>query len=145
MTWPDCWREHWIVAIFKKGAVYKAKNYRGVHLTAQLSKVAERILKNLMLPYINRTVAFGENQFAYSKKKGARDALAHLVIEWIQILNARGKLVVYSSDVAGAFDKVSVKRLLEKLRKKGFDEQFVRLIESWLAKRRAQVIVSGHF
>ena len=35
MIWPDAWREQWIIPIFKKGAVFKAKNYRGVHLTAQ--------------------------------------------------------------------------------------------------------------
>ena len=37
--WLACWRLHWIHAIHKKGAEAEAKNYNGVHLTAQLSKM----------------------------------------------------------------------------------------------------------
>ena len=40
--WPNCWRTHWIHPIFKKGSVWKPGQYRGVHLTSQLSKVVER-------------------------------------------------------------------------------------------------------
>ena len=42
--WPDSWRVHWIVMLHKRQSIYDPKNYRGVHLTAQLSKVVERIL-----------------------------------------------------------------------------------------------------
>ena len=42
--WPAIWRDHWVAPIFKRHAVFEAKNYRGVHLTAQLSKVVERLL-----------------------------------------------------------------------------------------------------
>ena len=41
-SWPESWREHWVVPIHKKKAVFAASIYRGVHLAAQLSKVAER-------------------------------------------------------------------------------------------------------
>ena len=57
--WPDMWRLHWIVALHKKLSVYNPLNYRGIHLTAQLSKVVERILHSLILPYIDATGAFG--------------------------------------------------------------------------------------
>ena len=26
-VWPDCWRDHWIILIFKKGAVFRPENY----------------------------------------------------------------------------------------------------------------------
>ena len=89
------------------------------------------------------TVQFGKNQFAYSKGKGARDALAFLLIEWISTFNARGKVIVYNSDVSGAFDRVSVARLLNKLRNKGFHPRLIALIAPWLEKRRAKIIVGG--
>ena len=69
-----------MVPLYKKGSVFLRTNYRGVHLTAQVSKVVERVIKGMMLPHINDTMAFGPNQFAYTQKKGARDALAVLVI-----------------------------------------------------------------
>ena len=81
--WPDCWREHWIVPLHKKGVTFRASQYRGIHLTAQIPKVLERIIKRLCNPFLERTGAFGYNQFAYREKRGARDALALLVMQWI--------------------------------------------------------------
>ena len=49
--WPDSWRDHWIIPIFKKGAVFKPENYRAIHITAQLSKTAERIVKPITEPF----------------------------------------------------------------------------------------------
>ena len=79
-NWPESWREHWIVPIYKKKAVSSAGNNRGAHLTAQLSKVAERLVLPMLETHISHTVACGPNQFAYMKGRGARDALAFLVM-----------------------------------------------------------------
>ena len=43
--WPSMWGQHWVAPIYKKKSVYDANNYRGVHLTAQIAKVVERLLK----------------------------------------------------------------------------------------------------
>ena len=93
-SWPEYWREHWVVPIYKKKAVLAASNYRGIHLAAQLSKVVERLLPPLIEPHISRTVAFGPNQFAYTKCRGARDALAYLTMSWLLALNRRKKVAV---------------------------------------------------
>ena len=82
-------------------------------MTAQVSKVVERILAHSFCPYLDRTTAHGSNQFAYQKEKGARDALAHLVLTWLDGFNRRRKFGVYCSDVSGAFDRVEMSRLME--------------------------------
>ena len=114
MKWPECWRIHWIIPLYKRNAVFRAKHYRGVHLTAQISKVVERLVKGMMEPYLERTSAYGENQFAYRKERGARDLILLVMLEWLQILNRRGKIAVHCSDVAGAFDRVDCEILAEK-------------------------------
>ena len=53
------------------------------------------------------------------------------------------KVGLYCSDVSGAFDKVSAERLVAKLRSSGIHEGVVRVIESWLRQRTANVIVGG--
>ena len=53
------------------------------------------------------------------------------------------KIVVYCSDVSGAFDRVNSERLLEKLRRSGVHYRIVDLIASWLGRRRANVVVGG--
>ena len=67
MKWPDEWRKHSLVPLHKRNAVFKGNNYRGVHLTAQMSKVVERVVKLMIEPHLERVGAFGENQFAYRK------------------------------------------------------------------------------
>ena len=63
-AWPSAWEAHWIVPLFQKKAVFDPKNYRGVHLTPQLSKVVERLLGRFLLPFFEATEAYGPNQFA---------------------------------------------------------------------------------
>ena len=42
--WPSVWKYHLVVPIFKRGAAFKPGNYRGVHLTTVLSKVADKMI-----------------------------------------------------------------------------------------------------
>ena len=39
--WPAVWKLHRVCPLYKKGVVYLPSNYRGLHLTPVLSKVAE--------------------------------------------------------------------------------------------------------
>jgi hypothetical protein len=141
--WPDLWIEHWIIPLFKKGNVYMAENYRGVHLTSQLSKAMEKFLQSLFMPFFTKHSMYGQNQFAYSPGRGARDALALLILIWIAELSKGNHVVIYCSDVAGAFDRVDKDRLVEKLRKKKIHPRLIAIFESWLRKRRAKVLVGG--
>jgi hypothetical protein len=94
------------VPLFKKKAVFDPKNYRGVHLTPQLSKVVERLLGRFLLPFFEATEAYGPNQFAYAKGKGCKDAHATNVLQWIWGLHLGYQIALYCSDVSGAFDRV---------------------------------------
>ena len=104
-------------------------NYRGVHLTWQLSKVIERLFFRLLEPHICKHVRGGPNQFAYMKGRGARDALALLATSWIAALNGRMKVGIYCSDVSGAFDKVDASVLRMKLQAQRFHPKAVQLLE----------------
>ena len=142
--WPDTWREHWILPLYKKKAVWNVQNYRGVHLTSQLSKVAERVVKTLLEPYLEKPpLAQGPFQFAYRKERGARDALLFAVCSWLLAFNSRLKVALYCADVAGAFDRVDAARLEEKLRGLGLSTFLVKTLASWLKPRRAQVVLEG--
>ena len=86
-TWPYILRFHRIVPLYKRKARSDAANYRGVHLTAQLSKVVERVVGRMFLGKFQRDGAFGERQFAYSVGRGHRDALALSVLSWLSSLD----------------------------------------------------------
>ena len=103
--------------------MWNPANYRGVHLTAQLSKATERLLQQPFRTYLSSADCTGNNQFAYKLERGARDALAFLVLTWISGFCGKSKFVLYYSDVSGAFDRVCLERLLAKLRAKGVAEK----------------------
>ena len=62
--WPKQWRLHWVLPLYKKKSVYNPSNYRGIHLSSQLSKVVERLVAELFVPFLENTGVFGGNQFA---------------------------------------------------------------------------------
>ena len=130
--------------LHKRKSVYDPSNYRGIHLTSQISKLVERVLSFLFLPSLER-LAFGSYQFAYRRGRGARDAVAFYVLSWIQAFNDGQKVGLYASDVSGAFDKVSSSLLIAKLESFGIHDKMLKVIGSWLRERPAYVVVGGKF
>ena len=127
--WPESWIIHWIMPLHKRKSIYNPMNYRGIHLTSQISKLSERVLRGLFLPSLER-FAFGPNQFAYRSGRGARDAIAFYVLSWIETFNHHQKMGLYASDVSGAFDKVSSLLLITKLKSFGVHEKMIGIIQS---------------
>ena len=147
--WPSSWKLHWLLPLFKRKSRSVPNNYRGIHLTSQLSKVGERVIGNLLLPRLQRTEKFGPHQFAYCQGRSYKDALTLCVCEWILALSSNCRIGLYCSDVAGAFDKVSSERLKNELAVLGIHENIFHTLCSWLEPRSAHVIVdnkaSHHF
>jgi hypothetical protein len=137
--------EFWLASFLKRKSVYNPGNHRGIHFTAQFSKVLERMFKMLYYPHLSSCSAFGLSQFAYTTGRGARDALATLTLTWVIALGAGRMIAVYCSDVSGAFDRVRRERLIAKLEKKGLHPRLVALMDSGLQERSAQVVVGGTF
>ena len=69
--------------------------------------------------------------------------------DWILALSTNYRIALYCSDVAGAFDKVSSERFLNKLAVLGIHRDIFQALRSWLEPRSAHVIVdneaSHHF
>ena len=141
--WPRCWRIHWIHGIHKRGPKALGKNYRGVHLTSQLSKVIERAIGSLLLPWLECTEAYGPHQYAYTKRRGYRDVLMVNVCSWLLLMEQGLAVGVFCSDVSGAFDRVSRIRLCDKLEATGLHPDAVGFLASSLEDRISQVVLGG--
>ena len=111
-------------------------NYRGIHLTAQVSKLVERILSYFFKPCFEATGAFGPRQFAYTTGIGHRDALAVNTLMWLSSLEDGFAIGLYLSDVSAAFDRVPAERLLRQLVATGAHPRLVTLMQSWLHDRK---------
>lgn len=95
------------------------------------------------MPFLIRTGSFGQNQFAYTPGRGARDVLAMLLLTWLPALASGKRIAVYCSDVTGAFDRVELKRLVAKMKAKKLHPKIVAVLTSWLRQRVAHVVVGG--
>lgn len=137
------WCEHWVYPLCKRFAVNDTDNYRGIQLTAQLSKVVERILAQLFVPRLDRLGAYGSNQFAYCRGRGARDAALHFILRWLVAFAGGRRVVIYCSDVSGAFDRVDKSRLMHKIRSLSVQPDLVVVLDSWLAPRSSRIVVQG--
>ena len=141
--WPSCWRFHNIVPLYKKKAKSDPNNYRGIHLTSQISKAVERVIGRLFLPKLQASGVFGSKQFAYSTGRSHLDALALSALSWLLSLE-RGHLVaLYCSDVSGAFDRVCEPRLVSELERSGLHPRILALLKSWLEPRQSVVVLDG--
>ena len=99
-------------------------------MISQVSKVIDCVLGiYLFLVMIER--AFGESQYAYHPKRGARDAVLLYVATWLKMVNDGKKIGVYCSDVSGAFDRVCGARLLNKLASLGLHRDLYGVVKSW--------------
>ena len=105
--------------------------------------MVERIIGQLLQPYLERMLACGPNQCAYGKGIGSKDALALNVLRWLAAFQNGSRIGLYCSDVAGAFDRIAVQRLLQKIATKGVDQQIIAVLESWLGDRKSYVVVDG--
>ena len=141
--WPEHWIEHWVVPLYKKKAVFNPSNYRGIHLSSQLSKAMERLIGTMWIPKVSQDPFIGSNQFAYRGGRGARDALAYVVLTWLEGFLRKCRFAMYLSDVSGAFDRVRAERLLLKMRAKQIPEAIIAVVGSWLRGRQARVVVAG--
>ena len=82
-TWPTIWKNHWMVPVFKKGSVFDPSKYRGIHLTAVLSKAVERVLGKIITDHFEATGAYGDSQFAFRRGRSCRDLVTILVCNWV--------------------------------------------------------------
>lgn len=112
-------------------------------MTAQLSNVIERLPLSPLVPHVTLWKLIGENHFAYTKKKGAIDALALLCLRWTGASAWGRKVLVYCSDVSGAFAKSLEIGFLRKLQAKNINPKLIKVIGSRLEPRRALVVVGG--
>ena len=59
------------------------------------------------------------------------------------MLSKGEQVAFYYSDVSGAFDRVSAYRLLYKLKIVGVHGSLLVILQSWLKRRSASVVVDG--
>ena len=110
-------------------------NYRGVHLTAIFSKLAEKIIARDLLRHLHAG-AFGPYQWAFTPGLSSRDLVTALVMSWVLALYTGFKVAGYLRDISGAFDRAVEDYLFIKFLVVNVRLCYLNFLESYLQIRR---------
>ena len=140
---PQDWKDAHVIPIFKKGAKAKASNYRPVSLTAVICKVMETCVKDYVLDYLIFNNLLKSSQHGFLPHRSCSTNLLEFLEIVTHIIDNGNPIDILYLDFSKAFDKVSHKKLLQKLRKLGIKGKILSWTEDWLKNRRQKVIVNG--
>uniref|UniRef100_A0A0X3PQL9 Putative RNA-directed DNA polymerase from transposon X-element n=1 Tax=Schistocephalus solidus TaxID=70667 RepID=A0A0X3PQL9_SCHSO len=133
--YPEIWKYSSITPIFKNGNRSDTQSYRGVHRTAVIAKILEKIISKQMLNYLTNANLIPSSQHAFLPKKSCQSC--HLTfLEFVSSNRDDGNTVatIYF-DLKKAFDKVPHQRLLVKLKSHGIGSPLLDFLKSYLQNR----------
>lgn len=142
---PRRWKHTFVTPILKKMPSSAPENYRPVSITSILCRLFERILKVHILDHLDRNGILSAAQHGFVKGKSTETNLIECLNDWTLSLDNKHVCDVIYFDFEKAFDTVSHKRLLFKIRQLKFHHTIVNWIEQFLSGRTFQVRVGSSF
>ncbi|XP_065681547.1 uncharacterized protein LOC136095197 [Hydra vulgaris] len=141
---PLDWKQSHVTPLFKKGSRLDAANYRPVSITSVPCKVMENIIKKQITKYLEKTSCISNNQHGFMSKKECTSNLLESIDFITKALSKRNFVDIAFLDFAKAFDKVSHRRLIHKLKAYGINGNVGKWIESFLTSRKQRTVLGNH-
>ena len=140
---PDEWKTAIVKPIFKKGKSSDVNNYRPISLTCVCCKIFESIVKNHLLVHLLSNSIITKTQHGFLSKHSTTTNLIESLNDWTQSLELRKPIKVLYIDFEKAFDKVSVTKLVHKLKQVGIGGPLLLSIISFLSNRLQAVRIGN--
>ena len=134
-----------IIPIFKKGSKSDIENYRPIANLCSMTKVYKQLIINRLkeIKAINSCELSGKSQHGFKQKRST--ATWELTLQSIlsRALNQGDYAIMASIDLSAAFDVVSIKLLLKRLKIIGLPQDVIDLIKIWLEGRMFYMNIDG--
>ena len=140
---PRLWKEAEIVPIHKGGSKATMANFRPVALTSIACKVLEKILCSAILAFLTMHNLITAQQHGFVRGRSCQTNILLCLEKWTDLIDSGKSVDVAYFDYAKAFDKVSHKLLLIKLKAYGIDGKLLAWLEAWLSDRKQRVVVGN--
>jgi hypothetical protein len=141
---PELWKIGCVRPIHKKGSRHSVKNYRPVCLTSSVSKVMERLVRQDLLLFLQRTGKLSSHQHGFLPKKSTTTALTTVFSSWHRALEAKQSISVALIDYSKAFDSIHLQTLFEKMWNIGIRGSLYKFLVSFLSNRKQSVMVGTY-
>ena len=142
---PADWRHARVSPLYKSGKNDRSKpaNYRPISLTCLICKVMEHVVCSHLMGHLDTHKVLNDSQHAFRKGRSCETQLILTVNDLSGALDAGKQIDCVLLDFAKAFDKVSHRRLLAKLKNYGIEGLTLGWIKDFLHARTQVVVVDG--
>ena len=140
---PNRWKEAHIIPIHKKGSKAIMANFRPVALTSVICKVFEKIICATILSFLTRNDLITSQQHGFVKGRSCQTNILLCLEKWTSSVDSGKSVDVAYFDYAKAFDKVSHRLLLIKLKAYGIDGRLLAWLQAYLRDRKQCVVVGN--
>ena len=141
-SFPDAWKESFIVPIFKSGQRENIENYRSICIQSAIPKLFDSLVAKQLSWLCNGLIS--ESQHGFCKNKSTETNLVCYQSGLIPHLENRKQVDAIYTDFSKAFDRVDHQILLNKLTALGFHFRFVEWLKNFSSGRSQRVRVGGH-
>jgi hypothetical protein len=142
---PDAWKLANVVPIYKgKGSKLDVTNYRPISLTNVFCKLMESLIRKKVVDFLDTNNLISESQSGF---RSCRSTLSQLLLSkslLVDAINDRACIDGVYTDLSKAFDSISHKKLILKLRAYGIHPNVCAWTENFLSNRKQRVIINDH-
>ena len=122
---------------------FNPTKYRPVSILAAPSKVLEKVAITRVINHMEQNEFFPDEAHGYRSKRSCLTAVISMHDEILRDLEAGIDSLIIMCDLSNAFDTLSYKTIIDKLRVYGFTDDSLKWYESYLHGRRQFVGLSG--
>ena len=142
---PEDWRHARVSPQYKTGKNNRSvpANYRPISLTCIVCKIMEHCVTSHLMGHLDKHNLLTDYQHGFRKKRSCETQLILTVDDISKALKDKKQVDCILLDFAKAFDKVSHKKLIAKLKFNGVDGPTLLWIEDFLRSRTQVVVVDG--
>ncbi len=142
---PADWRSANVTPVFKKGSKSLPANYRPISITSTVCRLMEKLVKGKLCAFLREHSVITDHQHGFLSQHSTVTQLLECLNDWTVALDSAQPVDVAYLDIAKAFDSVSHKKLIEKLKYYGISGRLVDWVEAWLSDRCQRVRVNDSY
>ena len=140
---PDAWKCSLITPIPKIDNPIGPDDFRPINNLPIFEKILEQIAYEQIMFYLDENSILCEQQAGFRKCQSTESLIQSVLYDWMDAIEGKKKIISVFLDFRRAFETVSRKILLVKMRRYGFGEKAIKWFESFLSNRKQQTKVNN--
>jgi Reverse transcriptase (RNA-dependent DNA polymerase) len=140
---PRDWKKSMVIPIPKLKNSKFPQDLRPINILPLFEKIFEVVLQKQILAYVQKHSILYDMQSGFREKHSCESAIQFILNSWRHSAEEGNITIAVFLDFKRAFETIDRSLLLSKLKKYGFSENSVKLLDNYLSERRQFVFANG--